>query len=71
MNRPPLENARDDIVNYLLYLEDENGKLKSEIAKLKRDASLEKMRASVDKKNRPPSSNGHNYPFIGINIAPV
>ena len=71
MNRPPLENVRDDVVNYLLYLEKQNGELKAEIAKLKREASLEKMKVSIKNKNAPPSPNGSNYPRMGINIQPI
>jgi hypothetical protein len=71
MNRPPLENARDDVVNYLLHLEKENIELKAEVAKLKREASLKKTKVSIEKKNTPPSSNGKNYPTMGINIQPI
>jgi len=66
MTRPPLENVRDELVKYILYLEDENGKFKTEIAQLKKQASLEQMKISINKKNTPPSSNSKNYPDIGI-----
>jgi len=66
MNRPPLANISDDLVKYILCLEKEILELKTENVKLKREASLEKMKTSVNKKNLPPSSNGHNYPVIGI-----
>ena len=71
MNRPPLANISDDLVKYILCLEKEILELKTENVKLKREASLEKMKVSINKKNTPPSSNGKNYPTMGINIQPI
>ena len=71
MTRPPLENVRDELVKYILHLEDKIHKLQTENAQLKRQASLKQMKTSINKKNTPPSSNGHNYPIIGINVDPI
>ncbi len=66
MNRPPLANISDNLIEYILYLEKEILELKTENSKLKRETLLEKIKTSVDKKDFPPGSTGHNYPVIGI-----
>jgi hypothetical protein len=66
MTRPPLANVSDDIVEYILCLEKEILELKTENSQLKRQTSLEKMKAVVNKKNGPPRSDCHRNSAIGI-----